>query len=711
MANIDAVLTFAPADFVQPIGWPAIGRARRATERLGPGVEFERWRLATETGPLTISIVRARLHNPVVRLAVVSRNDAVIGPGEELSVMADRHSAIAGINADYYDIGGSGVPTNLLLQGGVVQHAPNGRAALLIAAGNQLTLGPIGWRLTITAANGQSVNVDTVNDWQAGSALILFTQRFGLPGPANADAELVLTPLGEGTYRVADARADQLTFLPLAPDDLGIAARGETAASLLQLFHVGDTVSVGQDWMPDLPGLVEGVGGGPLLLRGGELYEDPDAPSPEERDVRYPLTGAGISADGTTLMLVAVDGRAPGRSLGITRPMFAQLFAALGAGDAMAFDSGGSTEMVVRRLGDRQVSIANVPSDGRERSIADGLLIINAATPGDATRLVLRAPAPVLLAGSHLAIAAEPIDAHDQPVAPSAPIHFSIAPGGIGKISQNGRVTGSRPGLIHIRARSVEAAGTLSIRIVPRIAKLAIVRLERAYGYRTDVHLRVSAATKGGEAIAVDPNAIHWSATGAGGQLRAGAIFHTTDHPSRAEVIARAGGARAQAQLLVGAHHLALQSALKVGEAPGSWHLVKAPKDLTAELEFGKSPDGAAATHLSYDFESGAGTRAAMAQTELPVAGAPLAITLEVYGDGSGAWLRGMYRNGDGIHDAVTFARRLGWTGWRTVSAEIPPRVRWPIVWTRVYVVAPPGEKQAGDIWIRNLGAWYPGPQ
>src|SRR5262249_46929944 len=153
----------------------------------------------------------------------------------------------------------------------------------------------------------------------------------------------------------------------------------------------------------------EGVGGGPLLLRAGQPYEDPDAPSPQERDVRYPVTGAGISADGATLWLVAIDGRAPKRSVGITRPMFGSLLAALGASDAMAFDSGGSTEMVIRRLGDTNVTVANVPSDGRERSIADGFLVLNAATPGPPDRLIVRAPAPNVLAGSHLAISAESI--------------------------------------------------------------------------------------------------------------------------------------------------------------------------------------------------------------------------------------------------------------------------------------------------------------
>ena len=107
---IDGELTFAPAQFVQPAGWPAVLGAQLAREHLGPGVEFERWRLATAGGPLTISIVHVDVHNPAVSFAAVSRFDQILGPGEALSTMADRHRAEAGINADYFDIGGNGMP-------------------------------------------------------------------------------------------------------------------------------------------------------------------------------------------------------------------------------------------------------------------------------------------------------------------------------------------------------------------------------------------------------------------------------------------------------------------------------------------------------------------------------------------------------------------------------------------------------------------------
>ena len=84
---------------------------------------------------------------------------------------------------------------------------------------------------------------------------------------------------------------------------------------------------------------------------------------------RNPRTLAGITDDGR-LLLVAVDGRRPGWSVGASFEESAAVMAALGARDALNLDGGGSTGMT---LGSGLVSR---PSDATgERPIADALVI------------------------------------------------------------------------------------------------------------------------------------------------------------------------------------------------------------------------------------------------------------------------------------------------------------------------------------------------
>jgi Phosphodiester glycosidase len=122
------------------------------------------------------------------------------------------------------------------------------------------------------------------------------------------------------------------------------------------------------------------VGGGPRLLRAGRVavaavaegFRPPQAPFFFRSFVagRQPRTLAGVRPDGT-LLLVTVDGRLPGWSVGMTLPEAARLMRSLGARDALNLDGGGSTGMVVRG------EVVNRPSDrSGERAVSDGIFVL-----------------------------------------------------------------------------------------------------------------------------------------------------------------------------------------------------------------------------------------------------------------------------------------------------------------------------------------------
>jgi hypothetical protein len=109
------------------------------------------------------------------------------------------------------------------------------------------------------------------------------------------------------------------------------------------------------------------VGGFHRILEGGELV-------PRVIDVkeRHPRSAAGISPDGRYLYLLVIDGRRPG-SIGSTEAETALLLRALGAGEGINFDGGGSTALALRYSGGK-VRVVNTPIHGhipgRERAVA-----------------------------------------------------------------------------------------------------------------------------------------------------------------------------------------------------------------------------------------------------------------------------------------------------------------------------------------------------
>ncbi len=683
--------------------------AHELSEIVGPGVTYDRWSLVTVPGPLSISILTIDLTNPLVSLSAVAANGEIGGPGARLSVMADAVHAEAGINSDYFDINGSGAPLNSLVVGGQYLHAPDGAATFSVDSSGKIAIGPMAWSAHVQPIRGAALTINTVNDWSASTPLTLLTAQLGSDLGYGA-AEVVLTPTASGAYAVRSIATNLTNLTPLRPSEIAIAAHGVQSAGLQQNFTVGDTVGVTYEGTPSPASIAMAIGGGPQLLRAGLPYADPVAPAPQEADVRYPLTGAGVSTDGRTLWLVVVDGRHPGFSIGVTRAMLGQLFATLGASDAMAFDSGGSSEMVVRGLGDPTVHVATAPSDGRERSIADGIAVINTATPGPAVRLSVSAADPAVLVGSRDQLTVRAVDTNLQPVAVAdGCAGVSASPAGAATVDAACVLTANATGAVSVAATDGQASGQLSMDVVADLAAVNITGFEPDIPIGSTVQLTVSAMDSNSEQTAVDASAVTWTVTGdahidPAGRLTAGA------RPSVVRVGATVGGIHAYSDVDVGDHVSMLAPDLPAGDLPQAWSFVASSSLVTGSVADSSAPDGSIATRLIYGIASGSGVRAAYADGSIAISGEPLALTCDVYGDGQGEWLRAAYVEPGGIVDTVTLARHVDWLGWRSLRVALPEQARTSLTLTRMYIAQPAADEITGSIWLRNIGAVYPGP-
>lgn len=97
---------------------------------------------------------------------------------------------------------------------------------------------------------------------------------------------------------------------------------------------------------------------GPALVRDGKFVK----PSAENT---HPRTAIG-RVDNNTWIMIVVDGRQSGYSVGMTYRQLADLFIALGCDTAYNLDGGGSSAIWLKGYG-----VLNKPSDGGERSTPD----------------------------------------------------------------------------------------------------------------------------------------------------------------------------------------------------------------------------------------------------------------------------------------------------------------------------------------------------
>jgi len=357
-------------------------------EATAPGLVYGQYAMQGDRGPLVVTLLGIDPRESTLRFGTALAENHVVSRGERTSTMGVRTHAVGGVNGDYFDIGRTYQPQGMLVKDGALVRGPTDRAALAISDAKHVTFAEFHLRGTVRTPRG-TMDVTEYNDWPSGHVAII-TPDYGRELAARPGMTFVrLAPLGTGSKRYRVVAVETATH-PLAIGfGIGIGPLVKTPPP-----KVGETIEISYVTEPSLVHAVAAIGGGPILLRDGESYEDAHAPAPDERDYRWPVVALARERD-DRLLLAAVDGRHPERSVGMTRPEFAELLRRLGATDAMALDSGGSVTLVSRAPGDANVSVRNVPSDNSaERWISDGLFLYSDA------------PAPTIVAP---AVAATPI--------------------------------------------------------------------------------------------------------------------------------------------------------------------------------------------------------------------------------------------------------------------------------------------------------------
>jgi len=134
------------------------------------------------------------------------------------------------------------------------------------------------------------------------------------------------------------------------------------------VFYTDGSVAIrSQSVIQSAEDITNAIGGFHCILEEGELV-----PRVLSETARHPRSAAGISPDGRYLYLLVIDGRRPG-SIGATEAETALLLQALGAGEGINFDGGGSSALALR-YGDGKVRVVNIPIHGhipgRERAVA-----------------------------------------------------------------------------------------------------------------------------------------------------------------------------------------------------------------------------------------------------------------------------------------------------------------------------------------------------
>lgn len=697
-ARAEAAPAPLPAMLAPTAPFPLFTASSAEREPVAPGIARTTYRLLTAAGPLVVSVVSVDPKEPTVRLAPVLARETIVSKDETTSSMARRTGAVAGINGDYFDINATGAPVGVLIRGGRLDRTPSARVALTVARDRTLRFET--YRFAGSASSGLvQVPITAVNEWPPQNGAVLLTPAFGAIPPGAANVTLLdLQPFAPDPNGATRYRVGAVTSGPPWPAAPALRlAYGPAAQGFGPLPDVGDLVTVAYDTDPPLAGVAAAIGGGPLLLQAGAPVDDPASPNYAERDKRIPAAAAALFPDGT-LALVVVDGRHPALSIGVNRAELIALLRALGATDAMLFDSGGSATLVARVLGDAEPSVVNEPSDGVERPVADGLFVYSDAPLGPPARLVVRPGRVVALAGARVPLRTRLVDASGHGLG-DARGAWRVGPSPlVASVGEDDVLrAGDRIGAANVPVARGGIGTLLPVEIVERVARVVVGPARANPDPHAALGLTVEAFDARDRPVAVD-GLVRWTAKDAGVDPRGRLVAGDRD----ATVTASVGGASATVTIPVGRHTVPL--ALFDDRHRAGWKLVTAPAGGPGGLAF----DGER-LQIGYDFTSG--ERAAYAVNETPL-GVPLALSCAVDGDARGAALRATFVDRYGERETVTFARRIDFADTRRLTVKVPPSLAPPIAIRNFYVVgtlANPAVTSAGGIGLHDCTASVPG--
>lgn len=340
---------------------------------LWPGVTFEQTIQVTPSGPVVIDVLTGPRPGGTTTLQPLLSNGTVTGT-ETLTALERRlapTATYAGINGDFFNVG-SGRPSGTLMQQGqlVTTPSPN-RSSVGITSDGTLDVRRVA--LTSTwQGTGTTHALTALNSPPGPTGIALFTPAWGLTTPSTKNSvAAVLFPFPATTPGVPlSAPVQEIVTdpaIPIPPGGAVLVARGAAAAQLQAEAPSGTLVTTQLSFAPAWPGVTDAIGGGPQIVRdGAPVFRAGEEFSSLQLTPPDPRSAVGQLRDGR-IVLVAVDGRQPGWSAGLTNFQLAQALVRYGAVTGMALDGGGSTTMAF------DGTLLNRPSGGTERPISTAL--------------------------------------------------------------------------------------------------------------------------------------------------------------------------------------------------------------------------------------------------------------------------------------------------------------------------------------------------
>ena len=356
-----------------------------STYPVSAGVDYHLHRLIRSAGMVDIHVIEIDITAQGITLipSVPSH-----GSRATTSRLLNNDGAIAGINADFFSMNQSPVTSmGQVITNGKVREASRGEAGyatFFLDQDHNPFIAYIQPEIHLINNNSVNLSIQTFNKFLPSFFSSAF-DRTAMYNTAGIDARFPYTV----KFVIDNGVITHISYpgetVDVPENGFVIITTEHYASYFTESVLVGHSATLRIQSAVDFDSILTAVSGAGKILENGVLTTYGYVVAP---NARHPRSAVGISQDGSTVYLVAVDGRS--HSIGATHSELASILQMLGAYTAMHFDGGGSTTMAVRRQNDVYTEVVNRVSDGSQRTVVNALGVHNHAPRGVLNNITIR---------------------------------------------------------------------------------------------------------------------------------------------------------------------------------------------------------------------------------------------------------------------------------------------------------------------------------
>jgi len=700
-----AVLFLVPVNYVS--AEPAIIYQKSVKENITSGATLEKITKFTTAGWQSINVLRIDLGNPNIKIDSLTNTDSAMKL-TQLKTLAEARGAVAAVNSSFFNWGegsGQGYVDGTIIESGKVISAQSGynsngdnMASISIDIANNVFFDYWKTNIKLVAPNGKQIDVAQFNKPSRlnHKDIIVVDRRWGKMsiGSTEKYPEMFEVVVDDG--KITEMRFSQ-PAVEIPQNGFVIVTSAINAPLITSNFNLGDEVKLSINTTPDWSSMSVAMTGSAILVKDGKV----PAKFSQNAAGKNPRTAVGCTKDGKQLIMVALDGR-QSHGVGMDQTELAKLMIELGAYNALNFDGGGSTTMVARHQGDKNLSLINSPSDGAQRAVAAGLGVFSVAPPSELDGILLDAADNNVFVNTSRNINVMGYDRYLNPIdVDKSQVTFSVT--GVKGDFVGNTFYPKSSGKAVIKATIGKISSTIEVQVLESPLSISLNADTVKVPLNGTKTFNVTGTDKNGYTTTINPADVKWSVNGGMGSFVEG-VFKASA-PGAGYIDASVGNVHAYCGVSVAANKNTVIDSFEQFNGTYMSSPAGLPGSYEISSDFAKT--GSYSGRLTYDFSTSLeGTRAAY--LVYPDKGVIIAEGAEklgiwVYNDHTASnWLRAELYDSAGSKQIIEFTKDMNWDGWKYLDASLA-NIKLPARVSRIYLAQINPVSDKGVIYIDDL--------